>query len=250
MAPTPDGHNPNIAHAVKHTGQRLKHFVKPNGRQVHVAASPEEHARLQKNLSAVHPNDAFDIFIHGSPEHLDTVREIHAHHAEKRESLREKHAGLYDEFEHVYVQVEAMSQELQHLTEHLVSLDANFSKFGYDAHLRTLDPDSSASSIDRRSSDHGPRDWDAERRQGRSLKVWKRPSVRQYLHKGLLWRSSHHQEVASFELFVDAFYVGIVAVIGDAAAEEPTGYGLLKFIIVFTIGWKIWGDLQMVTTWL
>lgn len=83
-----------------------------------------------------------------------------------------------------------------------------------------------------------------------SLKIWRRPVVRQYLHKGLIWRSSESQEVASYELFVDLLYVGIIAIIGDSAAEDPTGSGLLKFIIVFSIGWKIWSDLQIITSWL
>lgn len=104
--------------------------------------------------------------------------------------------------------------------------------------------------MSRGSSVHGPRDWDGERRKGRSLKLWKRPVVRQYLHKGLIWRSSELQEVASFELFVDLLYVGIIAIIGDQAVEHPTGSGLLQFTIVFSIGWKIWSDLQIITSWL
>lgn len=117
--------------------------------------------------------------------------------------------------------------------------------------LGTRDHDSTADSNSRRSSsDAGHRDWEAERKRGRSLKVWKRPVVRQYFHKGLLWRSSELQEVASYELFVDLLYVGIIAIIGDSAAEDPTGSGLLKFIIVFSIGWKIWSDIQIVTSWL
>ncbi|KAL8739007.1 MAG: hypothetical protein Q9181_000289 [Wetmoreana brouardii] len=242
MASTSAGIGSTIDHTVQHTGQRLKHLLKPDGRRVHVAASPEEHARLHKSLGAVEPERNFDVCLHGSPEHLATIREIHAHHEERRGQLREKHASIYDEFEHVHRQLEALSNELHHLTENGVSLNANFSKFGYDAHLRTRDPDSSAISISRSSSDHGQRDWGAERRQGRSMVVWKRPVVRQYLHKGLIWRSSELQEVGSFELFVDLLYVGIIAIIGDNAAEDPTAFGLLKFIIVFSIGWKIWSD--------
>ncbi|KAI4219338.1 MAG: hypothetical protein L6R36_008391 [Xanthoria steineri] len=139
---------------------------------------------------------------------------------------------------------------MHYLTEQGVSLDANFSKFGYDAHLRTRELEPPASSMSRGSSVHGPRDWDGERRKGRSLKLWKRPVVRQYLHKGLIWRSSELQEVASFELFVDLLYVGIIAIIGDQAVEHPTGSGLLQFTIVFSIGWKIWSDLQIITSWL
>ncbi|KAL8699499.1 MAG: hypothetical protein Q9201_005972 [Fulgogasparrea decipioides] len=214
MASTPAGTGSTIDHTVPHTGQRLKHLLKPDGRRLHVVASPEEHARLHKSLSAVEPEGNFDVCLHGSPEHLATIREIHAHHEERRGQLRKKHASIYDEFEHVHRQLEALSNELHHLAEHGVSLDANFSKFG------------------RSTSDHGQRDWDAERRQGRSLKLWKRPVVRQYLHKGLIWRSSELQEVASFELFVDLLYVGIIAIIGDNAAEDPTGnrYALMRHI--------------------
>ncbi|KAI4107723.1 MAG: hypothetical protein L6R37_001408 [Teloschistes peruensis] len=250
MAPPTESIGANITHTVQHTGQRLKHFLKPDGRRVHIAASPEEKLKIHRNLLAIEPHGNFDVCLHGSPEHLEAVRAIHAHHEQKRGELREKHSSIYEEFEHVHLQLEALSKEMHHLTEHGVSLDANFSKFGYDAHLRTRDPDSTASSISRSSSDNGQRDWAAERTQGRSLKVWKRPVVRQYLHKGLIWRSAELQEVASFELFVDLLYVGIIAIIGDSAAEEPTSYGLLKFIIVFSLGWKIWSDVQMVTSWL
>jgi len=62
------------------------------------------------------------------------------------------------------------------------------------------------------------------------LKLFKVPVVRQYFHKGILWRASTSEEVRSFELFVDLLYVGIIAINGDAAAEHPTGYSLLKFI--------------------
>ncbi|KAL8669721.1 MAG: hypothetical protein Q9168_005705 [Polycauliona sp. 1 TL-2023] len=233
-----------------HNGQRLNNLLRPDGRRLHVAASPEEHARLHQTLADVEPDGNFNICLHGSPEHLEAVREIHSHHEHKRDELRQTHAHVYDQFESVHIQLEALANELHHLTEQGVSLDANFSKFGYDAQLRTRELDSSSNSISRRSSDHGQRDWEAERRQGRSLKLWKRPVVRQYLHKGLIWRSSELQEVASFELFVDLLYVGIIAIVGDQAVEHPTGSGLLQFIIVFSIGWKIWSDLQTITSWL
>lgn len=62
------------------------------------------------------------------------------------------------------------------------------------------------------------------------LKLFKVPVVRQYFHKGILWRASTSEEVGSFELFVDLLYVGIIAINGDAAAEHATGSSLLKFI--------------------
>ena len=73
--------------------------------------------------------------------------------------------------------------------------------------------------------------------------------VRQYFHKGLLWRASDAEEVASFELFVDLLYVGLIAIIGDAAAEDPTAVSLLRFAIAFILSWKIWTELTLVISW-
>ena len=84
---------------------------------------------------------------------------------------------------------------------------------------------------------------------GKAIKFYRRPVIRQYFHKGLLWRASEVEEVASFELFVDLLYVGIIAVIGDTAAEEATAYGLLRFAVTFILGWKMWSDLTLVISW-
>lgn len=64
------------------------------------------------------------------------------------------------------------------LTDHAVSLDANFSKYGYSAHLRTYDTDSapasSASSFVHDADSHEKKDWEAERRNGRIMKIYKK----------------------------------------------------------------------------
>ena len=131
-----------------------------------------------------------------------------------------------------------------------MSLDANFSKFGYDAHLRTREPGSSASSTTLGGSgDHEERDWDAERQNGTALRFWKTPIVRQYFHRGLLWRAQETEEVASFELFVDLLYVGIIAIIGDTAAENATRFGFLQFLVTFILSWKMWNDLTLSISW-
>jgi hypothetical protein len=75
------------------------------------------------------------------------------------------------------------------------------------------------------------------------------PTVRQYFHKGLLWRASETTEVASFELFVDLLYVGILAINGVHAAEDATGEELLRFSVTFIMSWKIWGDLTLIISW-
>lgn len=169
---TPNEH-PNAGF---HAGRRLKKLLRPNGRRIHIAANPEEHVHLKRTLPNIEPDDNFDCYIHGSSEHLEAVREIHAHHEQRRLHLRETHGSVYDEFEHVKSELDSLSHELNQLSDHGVLLDANFSKFGYDAHIRTRapEPSSGSSSI---SGDHSPmhekRDWDAERRRGQALKFWK-----------------------------------------------------------------------------
>jgi low temperature requirement protein LtrA len=64
-----------------------------------------------------------------------------------------------------------------------------------------------------------------------------------------LWRASGTTEVTSFELFVDLLYVGILAINGDHAAEDPTGYELLRFTITFIMSWKIWSDVTTLISW-
>ena len=90
---------------------------------------------------------------------------------------------------------------------------------------------------------------DEERRRGETMKFWKKPVIRQYFHKGLIWRASETEEVASFELFVDLLYVGIIAINGDQAAEDPTGTALLHFCVTFILSWKLWSELTLVISW-
>ncbi|KAI9803543.1 MAG: hypothetical protein M1825_001886 [Sarcosagium campestre] len=240
MASTPSHHH--------HHGRRLKQLLHPDGRKIHIAQSPDEAESLKRKLSTGEPAEPFDLYIHGSPEHLNTLREIHAHNEKKREELRAKNTEIYDEFEYVRLELDALSSELHMLTDHGVSLDANFSKYGYSAHLRTKnDPDSSSSSIHDSLSEK--RDWEAERNKARRIVFYKKPVVRQYFHKGLLWRASEGEEVASYELFVDLLYVGIIAINGDTASEHPTGLSLLRFTITFIMSWKIWSDLQLMISW-
>jgi len=96
--------------------------------------------------------------------------------------------------------------------------------------------------------DHGHHNWQ-DRRNGKAMQVWQKPIIRQYFHKGLLWRAQEAQEVASYELFIDLFYVAIIATSGDTAAEDPTGRALVQFAITFIIVWKFWTDLSQGISW-
>ncbi len=70
MAFTPTATGESLHIGPQHNGKRLRKLLKPNGRRVHVAGSPEEHRRLQRTLSTTEPDEHFDVYIHGSPEHV------------------------------------------------------------------------------------------------------------------------------------------------------------------------------------
>ncbi|KAG9234335.1 bacterial low temperature requirement A protein-domain-containing protein [Amylocarpus encephaloides] len=237
-------------------GRRLRNFMLPNGREVHIALSPEEAETLRQRLEAVRSKeDPFDLVISGSPEHLEALRQAHTHHEGRRDAMREEHGEKYDEFENVRAELDVLGSELHMLTDHAVSLDANFSKYGYSAHLRTYDdgsaPQSSRSSMSgwNHDPDHEKKDWASEKKNGKSIKIYNKPTVRQYFHKGLLWRASETTEVASFELFLDLLYVGILAINGDHVSEEPNAYELQRFAVSFIMSWKIWSDTALVISW-
>lgn len=236
-------------HAGVHMRERLRHFLHPNGKRVHVAASPEEAVNLRQRLASIHSDDEFDIYVSGTPEHLDALREAQNHHEDARDKLRQEHPELFDRFEKVHSELDALALELDRVTSHGVSLDAHFSRFGYNAHVRSYDDDSPGQSGANTPGSSLSGSTQYERGFARPLKLFKQPTLRQYFHKGILWRASGSEEVQSFELFVDLLYVGILQIIGEHAAEHPDGLNLLYFVITFTLAWKIWNDNTLLVSW-
>jgi hypothetical protein len=53
-----------------HTGKRFRQFLRPNGRKVHIARTPEEQAQLKEEL---HPSEDFDVYLHGTEEHAGAL---------------------------------------------------------------------------------------------------------------------------------------------------------------------------------
>jgi low temperature requirement protein LtrA len=64
-----------------------------------------------------------------------------------------------------------------------------------------------------------------------------------------LWRSKESGEVASFELFVDLLYVGVIAAIGDTASEDATSLALLHYVITYLMSGRMWADVTNMTNW-
>jgi hypothetical protein len=222
---------------------RLRHFLHPSGTRVHIADSPVEADRLQRQLSNNNnnnnnnnnskssPPEPFSVYISGSPEHLSAVQETQSHYQDRRAKLRKTHGEeVWDAFAEVQGELDLLGRELGRVMEKeeeeeevgVVGLEGHFGRFGWAAGIRSYDGGSSGGG--------GGEEEGIDGEEAPPLRLFKVPVVRQYFHKGILWRASGCKEVSSFELFVDLLYVGIIAINGDAAAEDPTGFALLKFV--------------------
>ncbi|KAJ4501928.1 hypothetical protein HRR80_009524 [Exophiala dermatitidis] len=238
------GHDFHRAHA---SGRRLLEFVHPHtGKTLHICSSPEHMEKKRTELSRAKTVDEFDVVLQGSAEHLEAIRELHSYQEAKSRELKEQHGSVYADIEKVKAELDTLAAEIHQITAHAVSLDASFDRYGYSAHLRTKDDNSETASF------HGGHTSARDKHEDRSteaLKLVRRPAIRQYFHKGLLWRSAKAGEVASFELFVDLVYVGVIDIVGERAVEHAGGLSLLHFIIIFNIGWRIWSDLSLIVNY-
>ncbi|KAF3159794.1 hypothetical protein TWF788_003524 [Orbilia oligospora] len=204
----------------------------PEGRQLHVAKDDDHLLELQES----HTDPQFSFTVHGSADHISALHDSKKYHLGLKDALRSKHPEIFEEMEKLQAHMEELSGELHALTQYDVHLEANFGKFGYSANLRTHLP--------------GQKVHEEKKEETSTvIRVWKRPVIRQYFHKGLLWRAKENEEVASFELFVDLLYVGILAVLGDRASEEPSANAFLRFCIAMIPSWKLWNDIGLLVSW-
>lgn len=224
-------------HLPDHRSHRLNRLHHPTGKIFHIVHHPHELETKRAELSKTLSQDStveFDVLIDGSPEHVAAIREVHEHNLERRETIRRKNADLFDEFDEVHDTLGHLNDELHRLTTSAVALDASFDKFGYSAHLRTTDDDNASLNSTNSSAESRHQDRSLE-----PLRFWKTPTVRQYFHKGLLWRSSRSGEVGSFELFTDLIYVGVIDIIGETAVTHASAESFLHFVVIFALGYKI-----------
>ncbi|KAK0639726.1 hypothetical protein B0T16DRAFT_450341 [Cercophora newfieldiana] len=242
--------------------RRPSEFLLPDGRKVLVAL-PDDIQALRQRYASGHNADPpiqVEVVVHGSDEHRHFLGLTKSHHETRRAQLRERvGADVVDELEAARAELDHVSAQLERLEAAAEAqssgLGANFEKFGFDAKLRTYADDSGEDGLtsSRASLASGKTEssfWEGGARgDGDAMRLWRKPVVKQYFHRGLLWRAAEHTEVMSFELFFDLLYVGIIAINGDHALEDPTGLELLRFVVTFLMSWKIWADVQQIISW-
>jgi low temperature requirement protein LtrA len=218
-----------------HLFHHLKHVVRADGRRVYIASNPVEADELRSKLSE-HDSDA-ELVIHGSDEHLSALRHVHSFHQERRAAFQKKHGEHFDALESAIRDMDAVREELNTLEKRVIQLDAATEKYGYDSQVRLREP------VGGHSATEKPRNFEQERHNAKTMSFASKPALRQYYHKGLLWRASEIHEASSYEVFVDLVYVGVIAIAGDNAAADANGRSLLRFAVTFLMGWKFWKEI-------
>lgn len=109
----------------------------PDGRRV-LAVHPED---LDKYRQKYGNRDEIqvELVVRGSEHHLEFLRQFKTHHERRKSQLHELHGPAFEEWEEVHNQLNSVTTELDRLAERTSGLNANFSKFGFDALLRTYD---------------------------------------------------------------------------------------------------------------
>ncbi|RSL72513.1 hypothetical protein BHE90_010654 [Fusarium euwallaceae] len=222
-------------------------FTLPNGKEV-IVSLPDDYDNLRKKYGN-QDEIQVEVVLHGSSEHCNYLRETRDHHEGRRAKLRERHGPAFDEWEDVQNQLDTFNTEIDRLSTNTNGLSANFNKFGYGAELRTY-KDNETPDVDTSMSDSVSiaSSW-SQARLGETTKLFKKPVIKQWFHKGLLWRASENTEIMAIELFFDLLYVGIIHINGEHVWAEPTGKELLRFAITFLMSWKIWADVTLVLSW-
>ncbi len=217
-------------------GRRPAEFLLPDGRSVLVAL-PKDIDALRRRYAQTHDADPpiqVEVVVHGSDEHRDFLRLSKTHHETRRAQLRDRlGADVVDELDAARNELDGLDAQLRAIDaaadENANRLNPSFSKFGFDAKLRMFsggeDGDEDGEVSSSAVSAYSMRTEDA----GQAMKLLKRPVVRQYFHRGLLWyvpigymrscgscrvsdrfqiirRSAEQTEVMSFELFFDLLY--------------------------------------------
>ncbi len=180
--------------------RRPQEFTLPDGKKV-IVSLPEDIDALRRKYSNNQELQT-EVVIQGSTEHANYLQQSREHHERRKEALRSRHGPAFDEWEDVNDQLNSVTAELERLSNQQSGLGSNFGKFGFDAAMRAYDsehggdgPGSSSASV-----------FSEEARPAETTKLFKKPVVKQWFHRGLLWRASEQTEVMAIELFFDLLY--------------------------------------------
>lgn len=184
--------------------QPNQQFSLPDGRKV-LVASADSINTLRKQYS--NSTDAPELVVRGSTEHRAFLQEAQQHHEGRRTELRERHGHVYHEWEDVHNQLNAVSMQLAQLSRTNSGLHHNYGKFGYDEGVKTYDDEEMENQLEHGASgahDGGP-SCESEKQEF-TIKLAKIPVVKQWFHRGTLWRASEQTEIMAIELFFDLVY--------------------------------------------
>ena len=232
--------SPSVQH--QSVSDHSKHLVRADGKRIWIASNPIEAQRL---LQKLHKDDTdSELVIHGSDEHINLLRHVHSVHQEKRQEYQQRHGEHFNELEAAIRDMDAVRKELKDVEDRILQLDAAAEKYGFDSHVRLQSsPENCTVTKSGRSQD-----LEEERRNQRSMAFFREPTLRQYYHNGLLWRTNALHEASSYEMFVDLVYVGVVGFTGDIASADANGHSLLRFVITFLMAWKFWTEISVYST--
>lgn len=179
-------------------------FTLSSGKKV-IAAPPETIPSLRRQYS--NASGDVEIVIQGSAEHTNYLKQSREHHESRRAELKERHGAAFDEWESVQNELNSVSAQLSRMSTNTSGLHGNFGKFGYDAGVRTYDDGAKEEGEGSgECAENGDEAHHEGYRQVSTIKLAKRPVVRQWFHKNVLWRGSEQTEIMAVELFFDLLY--------------------------------------------
>lgn len=182
----------------------------PDGGEA-IVCMPDDLAKLRGQYTGRQEDGQASVVVvvHGSDEHVGFLKQSRDDIARRCAELRQRHGPAFDEWEYTRCQLQSAETELQRLAAATSALTDNFNKFGYDADLRTYDNDGAhalARADSSFSSAEDAKSLLARRRPGETVKLFKRPVVKQWFHRGLLWRASEDTQIQAIELFFDLLF--------------------------------------------
>ncbi|KJZ73087.1 hypothetical protein HIM_07471 [Hirsutella minnesotensis 3608] len=217
-------------------------FVLPDGKKV-VVTSPLKYEELRRQYAHQKEMEV-EVVIHGSDEHTNYLRQSLDHHNARLEEFRKDHGPHFHEWENTHDQINAVHTQLRRISTQSSGLSGNFSKYGFNASLRSY-----SDHKDEETPMVGKLFENVREEPTRTVKLAKKPVIKQWFHRGLLWRASEQKEIMAIELFFDLVYASIIHDNGERLTLEPDGFTLLRFAITFIMSWKIWTDITLCLSW-